>query len=75
MEFTIDRDGRPRRVAIVRSHPEQVFDRAGLEALKGWRYQAGPENPTATPALLSVKLDFTLAGGSGEPMPLPAQCG
>jgi protein TonB len=39
VQFTIDINGVPREVRVVKSTPPGVFDRAAIDAVTRWRYQ------------------------------------
>jgi protein TonB len=55
VEFTVDAQGAPRDVRVVRAQPERVFDDAARRAVSTWRY-APPDRPRNA----SVRLRFDL---------------
>lgn len=53
-KLTIGPDGKVLEVEILESEPKRVFDRATIEALKEWRFEASAEKQTH-----EVKLVFS----------------
>ncbi|MBH9553660.1 energy transducer TonB [Inhella gelatinilytica] len=45
-KLTITGDGKVSEVEIVEAQPRRVFDRAAVEALKEWRFEAAGEKQT-----------------------------
>jgi TonB family protein len=66
LTYRIDRDGRPIDVGVDAAQPAGVFERAALQALQQWRFDAA----AASPDLQRVRFDFVLdraakPGGKG----------
>jgi protein TonB len=61
VEFTVGPDGSVRDPFVVAADPERIFDRAALQAVKGWRYNPKIEDgkPVKRPGL-RVRLRFRL---------------
>lgn len=54
VEFTVDLDGRPRDVRVVKSTPRGVFDYAATTAVSRWRFEAPP---AAIPTRMIIRFD------------------
>ncbi|MBY5991111.1 energy transducer TonB [Ferrimonas balearica] len=61
MEFTIDEQGRPRKISVLESEPVRLFDQAAMQALARWKYQPKMVDgqPVAQPGQ-TAKLEFKL---------------
>jgi TonB family protein len=57
VEFTVDLDGRPRDVHIVKSQPRGVFDYSAISAVSKWRFAPPIINnvPTAIPTRMVIR--------------------
>ncbi|ASD66253.1 hypothetical protein B1L02_03855 [Pseudoalteromonas piscicida] len=52
---------KPINIKVLKSVPEQVFDKAAIKALSNWKYAPKVENGVAVIQKdLKVQLDFTL---------------
>ena len=61
VEFSVDRVGRVRNAFVVVAEPPGVFDRAALEAIRGWRYSPRIVNGRAVERTgLRVAIPFRL---------------
>ncbi|MGA4607244.1 energy transducer TonB [Pseudoalteromonas maricaloris] len=61
MSFDISESGKPINIQVLKSVPEQVFDKAAIKALSNWKYAPKVENGVAVIQKdLKVQLDFTL---------------
>lgn len=58
VRFVVDEAGKVQTAAVLEAFPEKVFDEVALQAIRGWRYESSSQKH-----ILSVRLDFTLAGG------------
>ena len=58
VEATVGTDGRVQDVKVLRGHP--LFDEAGIEAVRQWRYQPLLLNGIPVPFIASVTLQFNL---------------
>jgi protein TonB len=61
MSFDISESGDPINIKIIKSVPEQVFDKAAVKALSNWKYAPKVVNGNAVKQKdLEVRLDFKL---------------
>jgi protein TonB len=60
LECTIDADGGVRDLRVVKGHP--LFDAAALAAVRTWRYTPTRLNGVPVAVLMTVTVNFTLAG-------------
>lgn len=58
VSFVIDRRGRPTKVRVHSSKPEEVFDTAAVRAVRKWSYPKQVQEISAT-----VTLEFKVQGG------------
>jgi protein TonB len=63
VEFTVGPDGSVRDPVVLGADPKQVFDRAALQAVRGWKYnpRIADGKPVERPGL-RVRIRFTLDG-------------
>jgi protein TonB len=61
VQFTVAKDGSVRDPVVLDSKPKTIFDRAALQAVKGWKYNPKIEDgrPVERPNL-RVRIRFTL---------------
>jgi protein TonB len=60
VEFTIGADGRVSEAQVVSASPEQVFDRAALNAVQRWRFDARTVGCEPVAARVRQQLQFRL---------------
>lgn len=61
MSFDISESGEPVNIKVIKSVPEQVFDKAAIKALSKWKYAPKVVNGVAVIQKgLKVQLDFKL---------------
>ncbi len=61
MHFDISETGQPINIKVLKSVPENIFDKAAIKALSNWRYAPKLENgKTVLRKGLTVQLDFTM---------------
>jgi len=61
MSFDINESGEPINIKVLKSVPEQTFDKAAISALSNWRYAPKVENGKAiVQQNLTVQLDFNM---------------
>ena len=61
MRFSIDPEGKPQNIKIVKTQPKKMFERAAIEALKQWRYLPFVSSRRDhLPELLTVTIEFKL---------------
>lgn len=60
IEFTVDPEGVPQDLVVRAAHPERIFDKSALDALKRWRFEPVLRNgkPVAQRALLRMKYEL-----------------
>lgn len=68
LSFVVEPDGRPSTITVLASHPEDVFDRLAVGAVKRWRFEPGPDNPDTQPALMTQAIDFELEDAINGPV-------
>jgi protein TonB len=63
IQFTVAADGSVRDPVVLDAEPKAVFDRAALQAVKGWKYNPRIQDgkPVERPGL-KVRIRFTLDG-------------
>lgn len=62
MSFDISESGDPINIKVLKSVPEQIFDKAAVKALSNWKYAPKVVNGVAVVQKdLEVRLDFKLA--------------
>ena len=61
VEFTlsIDSDGKPQNLTVIKSFPGSTFNKKAYEALKRWLWVAATSNTQKQPVLTTIQLDFT----------------
>ena len=61
MNFDISESGDPINIKVIKSVPEQVFDKAAVKALSNWKYAPKVVDGIAVKQKnLEVRLDFKL---------------
>lgn len=61
LQFDIDKSGQTNNIVVVKSHPEGVFDKASVIALKQWEFKPRIQGGIAQHQTgLKVQLDFKL---------------
>jgi TonB family protein len=58
VRLLVDEHGKVAAADTLDAYPENTFEQAALDAIKGWQYQ-----PSEKQKIASVRLDFTLEGG------------
>lgn len=62
LNFTIDPSGKPDDITVVDAHPQGIFEREAISALRQWKYQPKVEAGKALAQFgQTVKLEFKLA--------------
>ncbi|CCO45737.1 TonB2 [Vibrio nigripulchritudo SOn1] len=62
LSFTIDEQGRPEDINLVEVHPNKIFVREAMNALKRWKYQPKLEGGKAVKQLdQRVKIEFKMS--------------
>lgn len=61
MSFTVDKSGAVTDIQVVDSKPQRVFDKAAVQALRRWKYQAKFEQGIAvSQPNQMIRLDFSM---------------
>jgi protein TonB len=61
MSLDISESGNPVNIKVLKSEPEQIFDKAAVKALSNWKYAPKVVNGVAVVQKdLEVRLDFKL---------------
>ncbi|AZG36329.1 MULTISPECIES: energy transducer TonB [Shewanella] len=61
MSFDISEKGDPINIKVLKSVPEQTFDKAAISALSNWKYAPKVENGKAVVQQnMTVRLDFKM---------------
>ena len=61
LKFDIDAQGNTENISVVTSSPENVFDKAAIDALLQWQYESKSK---VTSKGFMVQLDFLMNEGS-----------
>jgi protein TonB len=63
LAFTIDRNGEPQDIQVVRADPPNTFDREALRAAQRWRFEPGTVNGEPIEQRITRVLRFRLGEG------------
>jgi len=59
LEFELNKYGKVKQVSVVEAFPEEIFDKAAIRALRGWRFEV-PDSLKGAPLTLIQTFDFNL---------------
>ena len=60
VSFTIDTDGRTSDIAVVDSHPRQIFDRAATDAVTRYQFTPAMRNGVPVASQRTQRIEFKL---------------
>ena len=60
VQYVVDKKGRTTDVKVVESSPPRVFDRAAIDAIRGWRYRPAQYNGVPVEVPVRTRIRFEL---------------
>ena len=59
LEFELNKYGKVKQAIVVEAYPEEIFNKAAIRALRGWRFEV-PDSLKGAPLTLIQTFDFNL---------------
>lgn len=60
LEYTVNEEGKVEDISIADAQPRNTFERAAINALRRWEYEASALSSSGGPARLNVRIQFSL---------------